>query len=371
MERFVLSLAQDLPRERIDLRVYSLLPDNPWLSEFESKGIRVQVFSADNRPGLASIPNNALALLRLAWRMRKDRIDIVHTPDFFPAAMGRIASLLAGVPSRVHTLHSVYEWYPEPVHKLQSFLGRFTDVVTAVSTPALEHSLDNVSIPPEKYKLIHNGADETRFRPDAKGRLAWRARNGWKESDILVGSVGSRTPRKGHPLLMEALAPLMVEDHRIHLVIVGPSNHRETDTRPVVERIAKEAGVVERVHFLPPCSDVENVFRCFDIHCMPSQVEGMSFSALEGILSGAISVFSDLPVFREVVEDGKCGFLFRPGDPVALREALRAAMDTKATDPAWTDRARATLIRGFSQSRMVEQFATLYEDLAKRNGLHR
>lgn len=368
LERFALTLASSLPKDDFDVRVYTLLPKNPWLKAFQDRGIPVTVIGGDNRPGFFSLPKNAQALLRLAWHLRRDRIEVVHAPDFYPAAMGRMAAILARVPCRVHTLHSVYDWYSPSVFRFQRILGKFTDAVTAVSQPALEYSRKRERQPERKYRLIHNGADEMRFRPDAVARRSERSRFGWREDDVVVGAVGARTPRKGHPFLAEALAPLMKRDPRLHLAILGTASGRYPDTRALVERIAGSHGVLDRVHYLEPREDVEKFFAAIDVHCMPSEVEGLSFAAIEGILSGCVSVFSDLPAFRELVEPGRTGYLFEMNDLCSLRQMLVQAMAVPRWDGRFVERSRSETAQRFGQARMISSYAGLYREILFEKG---
>jgi glycosyltransferase involved in cell wall biosynthesis len=363
LERFTLTLATKLPKERFDIRIYTLLRDNPWIAEFESNGIPVTVLDGNNRPGVRGTFMNLSALFRLARAFRRDGIRIVHTPDFYPAFMGRSASLIAGVPSRVHTLHSVYDWFPWFVHPLQRVLGRFTDVVTGVSRQAIEFSRRHDKLPASKYRLVHNGADETRFRPDPAMRRLTRRQYGWRDDDLVVGTVGARTPRKGHPLLAEAMIPLMRNDPRLRLAVVGAISSRYPDTRPRIEAMLAESGLSDRCHFLSPRSDIENVYSAFDIHCMPSEVEGLSFASIEGMMSGCVSVFSDLPAFREVSDAERTGFLFEQGNVVQLRQALVRAAAVPWSDPVLPKRAREHAIERFGQTRMLREYASIYADL--------
>ncbi|MBK8801111.1 MAG: glycosyltransferase [Fibrobacteres bacterium] len=368
MERFALTLASSLPKDGFEVRIYALLRKNPWLGAFRERGIPVTIIGAENRPGLRSWPVNALALLRLAWHLRRDRIEVIHAPDFYPAAMARLASVLARVPGRVHTLHSVYDWYSPSVFRVQRLLGFFTDAVTAVSMPVLEYSRNREHQPDSKYRLIHNGADEQRFRPDLQARRRERVRLGWKEDDHVVGAVGARSPRKGHPLLAEGIAPLMKRDPKLRLAILGAASDRYPDTRSEVERIAISYGVLDRVHFLEPRDDVENFFAAIDVHCMPSEVEGLSFAAIEGILSGCVSVFSDLAAFRELVDHGTTGYLFERNDPTSLRQMLVQALAIPHWDKQFSVRSRSAAIERFGQSRMVDLYASLYQEILVGKG---
>lgn len=365
LERFVLTLASELPRDQFDVKVYALLRDNPWIEEFRSRGIPVRVLNARNRMGILGLGHNVFALGRLSRWLVADRIDIVHTPDFYPAFMGRMASFLARVPSRVHTLHSVYDWYPDLVFPVQRLLGRGTDLITGVSHAAIAFSKEREGFPEDKYRLVPNGADGNRFRPDPQRCREFREEQGWAVDDIVVGAVGARTPRKGHPLLAQAMAPLMRENPRLRLAILGASGG-PVDTRAEVESILGPE-LADRFHALAPRKDVERAYAAFDIHCMPSEVEGLSFASIEGQLTGCISVFSDLPAFREVSDGGTTALIFRQGDMVDLQRALSLAISMVPSKTAWGQRARDRALEQFSQERMVQSYARIYSQLAAKS----
>src|ERR1035437_4150395 len=118
LERFTLELGQRLPRDRFEPIVFCLTPLAPWANRFRKADIPVHIYNARNKPGIASGWPNLQAILQLARDFRRQRIDIVHTCDFYPATMGRLAAFLARVPARVHTLHSLYDWYPGWVHHI-------------------------------------------------------------------------------------------------------------------------------------------------------------------------------------------------------------------------------------------------------------
>jgi len=348
LERFTLELARRLPRDRFQPHVFCLTPLAPWADRFRDAGVPITTYDARNKPGLASAWPNLRTLLRLARDFRHQRIQIVHTCDFYPAAIGRLAALLARVPGRVHTLHSLYDWYPGWAHQVNRLLATRTHQVTAVSHPVLESSLRLDKLPSEKYRLVHNGVDAEEFKPKQESRNELRAMLGIQPAARIVATVGAYTERKGHRTVAEALLPLMKEDPLLHLVLIGTVPEPEFDLRPELVDMFQSAGMADRLHMPGPLDDVRSAYCGCDIFCMASLVEGLSLACIEAQMCSCLCVFSDIPSFREVVQDGVNGFLFPVGDAQALRGTFIQALNLTGD--------RLESIRGQARRMAVERF---------------
>ena len=298
--------------------------------------------------------------MRLAHLLCKERVDIVHTCDFFPAVMGRVASLLAGVPVRIHTLHSDYDWFPCWAHLVNRALASCTDVITAVSDAVMASSLRLDGIHPDKYRMIHNGVDAEVYTPDPSARNRMREWLGIPRDARVILSVGAYSRRKGHRITMDAAIPLLREDPSLHLVILGQRLHRDDDTQHLSD-LAQAVGVSSQVHLPGPKEDIATYLAGCDVYCMSSYVEGLSLAALEAQMSGCLCVFSDLPSFREIVRDPDDGLLFPVGDAPALRTCLEHLLHL---DPivasAKRELVRARAVERFSLEHMVAQYVEIY-----------
>lgn len=325
LERFTLELGTRLPRDRFEPLVFCLTPLAPWIDRFRDAGISVHIYEARNKPGIASGWPNLKAIFQLARDFRRQRIQIVHTCDFYPATMGRLAAFLARVPARVHTLHSLYDWYPGWAHRINRLLASHTHQVTAVSNPVLESSLKLDKLPTEKYRLVHNGVDATFFQPNIQMRSELRDRLGISQSSRIIATVAAYTERKGHRTVAKSVLLLLKEDPNLHIALFGTVPEPKSDLRPELLEMFRTAGVAGQIHMPGPVDDVRMVYCGCDIFCMASQVEGLSLASIEAQMCGCLCLFSDIPSFREVVQEGVNGFLFPVADADALRTTIQHA----------------------------------------------
>jgi len=365
LERFTGDLMDALPAQEFEPILYVLTQNNPWLGEFERRGVKIRTYHASNAVRLGSVPSLVRALLDLRKDFRKDGIELVHTCDFLPAAVGRLAALTSGVRFRVHTLHSLYEWFPRWAHLLNRWLSGFTQVITAVSQSAADSARRLESLPESKLRVVLNGADVSRFSFSATERERVRRELGIGANEILIGTVGSLTTRKGQEILVEAVSKLPDALPAWKVAIFGAAYGGPQDNLAVVQAAIATYGLHDRVRIHPPREDVPALLSAFDIFCMPSRVEGLSLASVEAQLCEALSVFSDIGPFREVVTDGWNGFLFRSEDPSSLAQVLERLMGSLDSFAEVRSNARKDALERFDKKRMTGTYLGIYRELLR------
>jgi len=339
--------------------------DDPWADEFRSRGIPVFATRGPNR---CHSPLDAVritkAWFQLASQLRRDRIDILHTHDFFPALVGRTSSRLAGVPARVTTLHNLYEWWPKWAFAANRLLASQTGAITCVSESVRQFMIAREGLPAERYHTILNGVDEDRFRPNPHARAEIRSELGILDGEFLIGSVGSITTRKAQWILAKAVAPLIAEGLPVQVRIWGANGDNPQHSEQDLMALVGQLGIGDRFKLLAPRRDIERVYNAMDIHCMTSIAEGLSLASVEAMMCGVVPVYSDIGPFREVVDDGLTGLLFPSGVPEGLERALRETVLNSERRQAIGSSVRTEAIRRFSRSRMVSEYGKLYTKLA-------
>jgi phosphatidylinositol alpha-mannosyltransferase len=128
-------------------------------------------------------------------------------------------------------------------------------------------------------------------------------------------------PRKGLRVLLQAMPRVLERHPTAALTVVGPG------TPP-----ALPPGLAGSVWFAGPVDDRVKaaLLRAADVLVAPN-TGGESFGIVlaEAMAAGTAVAASDLAPFRAVLEQGRCGLLFRAGDP----RALAAAVDRQLCQP--------------------------------------
>jgi len=337
-----------------------------FVPDLETKGIRHIALASSTR-GM-----NLLADLRAIgqlWNvLRAEKPDVLHTHNPKPGVYGRIVGRLAGVPIVVNTVHGLYAT-PEStflkravVYTLEWLASRFSDVELIQSPEDFELLWQRKIMPRSKLRLLGNGVDLERFRPNLDVRVAMRTELGLGDDHVAVGLVARLVAEKGVPELIEAAERL---DKRFVVFIIGPRDPEKADAVPEDLLVRAEEG---GVRFLGMRKDVERIYQGLDIFVLPSHREGFPRAAMEAAASGLPVIATDIRGCRQVVEDGVNGLLF----PVRDVDALTGAIAQLGSDDrlradmsqASVDRARAN----FDEREIVARVMRAYADVALRKG---
>ena len=177
-----------------------------------------------------------------------------------------------------------------------------------------------------KVRVVYNGIDPADFdRDSVRGSL--REEFSIPPDAVLVGNTGRVVPRKGYAEFIDTVSRLVSDGgigEKTKFVIVGdtpwffPKNHLRE-----LEDHAERLGVRDSFVFTGYRKDVRPYLRDFDLFVIPSNypdpfprsvIEAMAFSLpVVGFSIGGIA---------EAVEDGKTGFLCRPGDFENMGESI-------------------------------------------------
>lgn len=206
---------------------------------------------------------------------------------------------------------------------------------------ALREEAVGLGMAADKVHVLRNGVDLEMFRPS--DRAAVRGRLGLAGPVVL--SVGHLIERKGHHLVIEALAGLP----DVTLVIAGEGPWRER-----LERLANGLGLASRTRFLGqvPHRELPEVYGAADALVLASSREGWANVLLEAMACGTPVVATDVWGTREAVTAPQAGRLVQSRNSRDIRRAIadllahppeRAATRTYAEGFSWDDTTRGQL----------------------------
>ena len=161
--------------------------------------------------------------------------------------------------------------------------------------------------------LIPNGVRVRDFAPDVDDRQRRREL-------LFLGRI--EEPRKGLSVLIEALPAVLDQVPDLAVIVAGPGDVDDV-RKEIPDRIARA------ITFVGTVSDgrKQELLREVQVYVAP-HTGGESFGIVlvEAMAAGACVVASDLPAFRQVLENGKAGRLFTTKDPASLAEAVLSVL---------------------------------------------
>jgi len=356
-ETQLVQLARRLTSRGWNVRVVSMIPPQAFVEEFEQAGI--PVFSLDMRRGVP----DPRAIFRLAAILRRERPQVVHSHMVHANLLARLARPIARVPVLVCTAHNINEG-----GRLREIAYRFSDplcdLTTQVSWAGLERYVKVGAVPSHKIRFLPNGVDAGKFRPDEHDRQCTREVLGIGETFTWL-AVGRFDEAKDYSNMLRAFA-LVYRKREGLLLIAGQGPLREE-----AEGLAKDLMIADSVRFLGVRKDIPELMNAADAYVMSSAWEGMPIVLLEASSTGLPIVATDVGGNREVVLEGKSGFLVPPGEPETLAQAMLLLMERTPGERTFMGLiGRAHVIENYDMERIVDKWEALYNEFLKQKAIN-
>lgn len=302
---------------------------------------------------------NLEACRQLKALLREHRFDLIHVHTPVAAFLGRYLAKRMGQGPVLYTAHGFHFYKGAPLknwlvyYAAERIAARWTDGLIVMNGEDYENACRMGFEPGKNLFYVHGvGVDLSPFEaPPAAGGI--RREFGLAESDVVVTCVAEMIPRKNHDFLLEAWKGVAAGCSRCHLLLVGTGELK----RRLEGRVKREQ--IPRVHFLGFRRDVPEILRESNIITLTSKHEGLPRCIMEAMAAGKPVVATDVRGSRDLVDDGRTGFLVRLGDAAGLA----AALERLARDPELRTSMGAAArekIREYSLERVLGEMSGIY-----------
>lgn len=251
--------------------------------------------------------------------------DVIDASFFFPdgpaaAVLGRELDIPVSIKARGADIH---HWGHAPATRAQvARAGLAADGLLAVSA-AMRDDMVALGLPAERIRVHHTGVDLDRFAPGDRPGL--KAELG--VAGPLVVSLGALIARKGHDVVIEAVAKLP----GVTLLIAG-----EGPERARLEALAVRVPGRVRLLGSVPHADLPHLLAAADAMALASASEGLANAWVEAIACGTPVVITAAGGAHELVTGLAAG-------RIAARtpDAFAAALGELLADPPSPQAVRA------------------------------
>jgi len=312
VQAHVLDLAKALRRRGHEVDVLAPADEDTPLPDFVQPAGRAVGIPYNG--SVARLSFGPVSYRRVRRWIRDHDFDVLHLHEPTTPSLSLLALMIADGPI-VATFH-MSNPRSRTLSAFQPVLRPFLEKITARIA---------VSVLARRMQVEHLGGDAVEIPNgvDVEFFAGAEPLPGYPRDGGTVGFVGRFTePRKGMPVLLDALKILAPELPALELLVVGGGDQDE---------LRRQAGPTlrDRLVLLGQADDVTKAraLRSVDVYCAPN-TGGESFGMIltEAMSAGAAVVGSDLDAFRRVLDDGRAGALFPVGDPVGLAAALRGML---------------------------------------------
>jgi glycosyltransferase involved in cell wall biosynthesis len=324
-------LCRGLPSDEWDSRVCVLGPDVSGISLL-GPAAKVHILGKTRSLDLVAL-----------WKLRRlVRSFQPHIIDAWgPAAIRHLA--LAG---RGRSRLVVHAPFSQPLKMLDRWLLRQADSII-VRGQAEAERCRLVGLLFDRIEIIEPGIDQNFFDQ----------RTHTNHSPLIL-CAGKLKPDKGYRDAIWALDIVRFLFPDIHLALAGAGPDRER-----LEYFAGRNQLLPRVSFLGSRADISELLARATMVWVPSLGDTGLQLTLEATAAGKPVIAANVPSLREIITDGRNGFLIAPGDKVALARRTRELLRNPDLARRLGESARRHAL-AFSADRFVQRTATLYRELA-------
>ena len=264
---------------------------------------------------------NIIAIKQLKKLIEENQYDIVHCHTPLAAMCTRIACRKARKKGTkvIYTAHGFHFYKGAPIknwllyYPIEKICSYWTDVLININLE--DYAFSQKKMKAKRIEYVPGvGIDSSRFANITVDKTEKRKELGISENATVVMSVGELNTNKNHEVIIRAVA----EIKDVYYIVAGKGALKE-----YLENLSKELGVEDRVKILGFRRDIGELLNCVDIFAFPSYREGLPVSLMEAMFCGIPAVASDIRGVRDLIEDGKNGFLCNPFDYNTFSDKLK------------------------------------------------
>lgn len=350
--------------QRLDVSV--ICPAGSYAQRFQSWGakhipIHLKRFSS---------PVSDMKLLQsLSCIFRQERFDIVHNHTVKPNIYGTLAARQVGIPTVLGSVRGMGSMFTDVPGLKRRLLRTITlllyqvafrriDRVQFLNGDDLSFFVSRHILTPDKAVLIKSsGVNLRRFDPslvDAAYLETLRAHLGLDKKTLVVVMVARAYWSKGVREFVTA-AEMLGTHHRAVFLLIGAVEHGP-DAVPEAYLHQHESSEFRWLGFR---EDIRELLALADVVVLPSYYpEGVPKSLLEAMAMQKPIVTTDNRGCREVVEDGKNGWMVPSRDATALATAISRLLDCEPQRVTFGNYSRQKVEQEFDETLIVNKVLT-------------
>lgn len=291
-----------------------------WFDEIEEQGFVCHEIGFKRSPINIA---NLKAYRKLVKLQKKENYDIIYCQQPVGGLMGRLIGKKFKK-TVFYTAHGFFFFKGCPLKNrllyktAEKWLARYTDVLVTMNEEDFESAKKMKA--KRVYKISGIGVQLDKFQDLEFNKAEFKNSLGVKEDEKVIVSISEMIKRKNYDTMIKVISNLRYE--KIKYLICG-TGVLENQLKETVHKL----GLDDKVIFLGYRNDVAKILKIADIFLHCSHMEGLTMSIMEAMNSGLPVVTSDVRGNRDLIDDGKGGFVCPPTNVKLITEKVKQLLD--------------------------------------------
>lgn len=270
--------------------------------------------------------NNLRAIRQLKKVIEKEKFDIIHCHTPMGSVVTRIAAMKARKNGTrvIYTAHGFHFFKGAPLinwiiyYPIEKILSRITDDLILINSE--DYNLAKKKFHASRTHLVSGvGVDPNKFNFDfsKEEKKELRKSLGLKEKDFVMIYPAELSKRKNQGMLIEVMKKLIKENKSFKLLLPGLDSFNGK-----YQEMVKEYKIENNIKFLGYRQDIPKLLKISDLSVSSALQEGLPVNLLEAMQVGMPIVATNCRGNRDLVEDGKNGYIIKINDVDSMTEKI-------------------------------------------------
>jgi glycosyltransferase involved in cell wall biosynthesis len=293
-----------------------------------------------------------------AAHLREQKIDVIHTTDFYTNVFGMAASASAGTYARIASKRETDGMRTKNQDRVERFAFGAASKIIVNSQAVLDHLVAR-GVKDSRIELIYNGVDVARFDNAAERTNAVLEPYDIPGGTRLITLVANlRHGVKNIPMFLRVADRITQRHDDVRFVIAG-----EGEIKADLEAMAAQLGVEEYVYFTGRCEDIPALLAASCACVLTSMAEGFSNSILEYMAAGKPVVATNVGGAAEAIVEGETGYIVTSNDDEQMAARLLELLNDADLAARFGTAARQRVADNFSTEEQLLKTIDLYDRL--------
>lgn len=252
---------------------------------------------------------NLIAFIKLALLSFKGKYDILWSNEPVMGFLSRISFFLFSKSKIVYMCHGFHFFKNGPlinylIYPVELFLSLITDTIICINK--IDYDFSKSFLFGNKYKIDGIGFNRDKYLNNCK-KEKYKNEFGFRETDLILISVGELNTNKNHIEIIKALQILDLKDIIYLICGVGPNDY-------FLREFVNKNNLKKNVFLLGQRYDIPHLLKYCDVFIHPSYREGLGIAPLEAMASGLPIITSDRHGINDYSKNHITGFKCAPDD---------------------------------------------------------
>jgi glycosyltransferase involved in cell wall biosynthesis len=291
--------------------------------------------------------------------INKNKIDIVHafTPfdEIIAVAACRLGKRCKVCAHRRNIGYSLNLYKKLMSRIIQIF--KVSYIANSENAKLVAVKMEGINV--DRVSIIHNPVNLERANQGAKKKIT-KSQLGVPDDSPIIGMVATVRPIKGYEVFIRAAKNVLKIHPNAYFLSIG-------EQQPIylnnMKKLARDLGIADQFIWHGGLDNPFKILNLFTVSVLSSFSESFSNAVLEYAVAERPIIASDVGGMREIINDGKTGFLVPSNRPDILADRIVTLLEDPEKRFNFGIEAKNFVMTHFSEEIILKQYIDFYRNI--------